>query len=97
MEELMVNMLSAFAEFERSIIRERQREGIAIAKEKGVYEGRKSIHSAEKREAIVLEANQSDMFGPKPKKKDICKKYKISRKTLYRYESEVREKMKQER
>src|SRR5207247_4713275 len=34
-------MLGAFAEFERELIRERQREGIAIAKAKGVYKGRK--------------------------------------------------------
>ena len=93
-EELMLNILSSFAQFERSIIRERQAEGIAIAKEKGVYEGRKSIHSSQQREEIVLEANQSDLFGPRPTKQEICKKYKISRSTLLRYEREVRERMK---
>lgn len=40
MDELMVSMLPAFALFERSLIRERQRKGIAIAKTKGdVYLG----------------------------------------------------------
>jgi DNA invertase Pin-like site-specific DNA recombinase len=34
-------MMGAFAEFERSLIRERQAEGIARAKGKGVYKGRK--------------------------------------------------------
>jgi len=39
---LMFTMLSAFAQFERSLIKERQREGIALAKAKGtVYKGRK--------------------------------------------------------
>jgi Resolvase, N terminal domain len=35
------HMLASFAEFERSLIRERQREGIALAKKAGVYRGRK--------------------------------------------------------
>ena len=37
----MFQMLAAFAEFERSMIRERQKEGIAKAKAKGLYKGRK--------------------------------------------------------
>ncbi|KWW13547.1 recombinase family protein [Pseudomonas putida] len=44
MQTLMFNMLGAFAQFEREVIKERQREGIAKAKAKGVYQGRpKSI------------------------------------------------------
>ncbi|EIE9665544.1 recombinase family protein [Vibrio cholerae] len=39
--ELMLNMLGAVAEFERAMIRERQVEGIAKAKAKGKYKGRK--------------------------------------------------------
>ena len=38
---LMLSVMGAVAEFERSILLERQREGIAIAKSKGVYKGRK--------------------------------------------------------
>ena len=41
MSQLLLNMMGAFAEFERSLIKERQMEGIAIAKTKGVYKGRK--------------------------------------------------------
>src|SRR6478672_930223 len=41
MATLMLTMLAAFGAFERELIRERQREGIAIAKAKGVYKGRK--------------------------------------------------------
>ena len=43
MGKLMVHMLLAFAEFERDMILERQREGIAIAKAVGKYKGRKEI------------------------------------------------------
>ena len=43
MNDLMFNMLSAFAQFEREILLERQREGIAIAKREGKYKGRKEI------------------------------------------------------
>lgn len=40
---LMLSVMGAFAEFERAIIRERQREGIELAKKRGVYKGRKKI------------------------------------------------------
>jgi len=42
MQELMMNVMGAVAQFERSMILERQREGIALAKAKGVYKGRKA-------------------------------------------------------
>lgn len=38
---LMMQIIGAIAQFERSILKERQREGIAIAKDRGVYKGRK--------------------------------------------------------
>ena len=41
MSKLLFNVLGSFAEFERSLIRERQREGIALAKRDGKYRGRK--------------------------------------------------------
>ncbi|MDT4866063.1 Transposon gamma-delta resolvase [compost metagenome] len=40
MQKLMLSMMGSFAEFERSMIKERQREGIEKAKAKGVYKGR---------------------------------------------------------
>lgn len=45
MANLMLSVMGAFAEFERFLIRERQREGIALAKQRGVYQ---SITEAEK-------------------------------------------------
>src|ERR1700744_5309811 len=44
---LMLSVMGAFAEFERALIKERQREGITIAKQKSVYRGRKRSLSAE--------------------------------------------------
>jgi DNA invertase Pin-like site-specific DNA recombinase len=41
MFNLLLSLLGAVAEFERSMIRERQREGIALAKKAGIYKGRK--------------------------------------------------------
>jgi DNA invertase Pin-like site-specific DNA recombinase len=51
---LMFDMLAAFAEFERSIIKERQREGIEKAKAKGVYkkDKRKKVDYADLIKAI---------------------------------------------
>ena len=46
--KLQLHLMGAFAEFERSIIRDRQREGIARAKERGVYAGRKASIDVEK-------------------------------------------------
>ena len=41
--KLMLTMIAAINEFERSVMLERQREGIAIAKKKGVYKGRRKM------------------------------------------------------
>lgn len=59
-DELLLSMLGAVAAFERSMIRERQAEGIAKAKQRKVYKGRQPIPQ-DKREAIVrdLQAGKS--------------------------------------
>lgn len=41
MANLVLYVMGAFFEFERSLIRERRREGIALAKQRGAYKGRK--------------------------------------------------------
>lgn len=41
-DKLMLSVMGAFAEFERALIRERQREGIALARMRGAYRGRKN-------------------------------------------------------
>lgn len=76
---LMLSLMGAFAEFERALIRERQREGIAIAKRNGVYKGRKpSISPQQAREAALLAAQGV----PKAK---IARDLNITRMTLHNY------------
>lgn len=52
--ELILNMLGSFAQFERSIMLERQREGIAKAKAEGKYKGRKPTAMAKAPEVLRL-------------------------------------------
>ncbi len=51
---LLLSMLGAVAEFERSMILERQREGIAVAKAAGRYKGRKAALTSEQGGAALL-------------------------------------------
>lgn len=77
MNQLLLSMLGAVAEFERSLIRERQSEGIALAKARGVYKGRKPSLSAEQ----VAEARQRVSDGiPKAR---VARDLGVSRQTLY--------------
>ena len=78
MSKLMLSMMGAFAEFERSLILERQREGIAQAKARGAYKGRKPISSNQIEEA-------RKMIAVDKAKTDICKELGIGRTTLYKY------------
>lgn len=77
MSRLMMQMLGAFAEFERSLIRERQREGIAAAKSSGKILGRPKRVSDD-----VLEQVRADVALGIPLAK-IAKKIGIPRTTLY--------------
>lgn len=79
MANLMLSVMGAFAEFERALIKERQREGIAIAKLKGVYKGRKKALSPEQ----IIELKNCLSDGEKKAK--VARKYGISRETLYQY------------
>src|SRR5439155_9352907 len=54
---LMLTMLGAFAEFERELIRERQREGIAIAKAKGADKGRRKAWGLDDARELVEQAH----------------------------------------
>jgi DNA invertase Pin-like site-specific DNA recombinase len=52
MATLLLSVVGAFAEFERALILERQREGIAMAKQRGVYTGRKPALTAEQAQQL---------------------------------------------
>ena len=77
--KLMLTMLAAFGEFERELIRERQREGIAIAKSKGVYKGRKRALGPVETHELVAQAHAGIP------KADLARAYGISRETVYQY------------
>lgn len=76
---LMLSVMGAFAEFERALIRERQREGIALAKQRGVYRGRKKSLAP----ADVAELRQRAAAGEQ--KATLARALGISRETLYQY------------
>jgi DNA invertase Pin-like site-specific DNA recombinase len=73
----MLHILDGVAEFERSIIRERQRGGIAVAKGKGVYRGRKSALTVDQVKIIRGRAAAGE------RKATLAREFKISRETLY--------------
>lgn len=79
MANLMLSVMGAFAEFERSLIRERQREGIQLAKQRGAYRGRKKTLSHE--ETAILR----ERIHAGEKKTQVARAYGISRETLYQY------------
>jgi DNA invertase Pin-like site-specific DNA recombinase len=79
MASLMLSVMGAFAEFERALIKERQREGIALAKKRGAYKGRKRTLS----EAEVTELHQRVKDGLS--KSQVAREAGISRQTLYQY------------
>jgi DNA invertase Pin-like site-specific DNA recombinase len=77
MSNLLLSLLGAVAEFERSLIRERQREGIALAKKAGVYKGRKPSLTKEQ----VMEIRRRAKAGEQ--KTGLALEFKVSRQTLY--------------
>src|SRR5215208_8519422 len=85
MSSLMLSVMGAFAEFERSLIKERQREGIALAKKSGAYRGRKKALSPQE----VAELRQR--VGSGISKAQIAREAGISRQTLYQYLQENKE------
>lgn len=79
MSKLLLSVMGAFAEFERSLLKERQREGIALAKKAGVYKGRKPSLTAER----ATELRRRIAAGEK--KAGLARDFGISRETLYQY------------
>lgn len=79
MQQLMLSLLGAVAEFERSLIRERQREGIELAKKRGVYKGRRPSLTADQ----VAELRRLAAAGTP--KTELAGQFGIHRDTVYRY------------
>src|SRR5262245_55203808 len=74
---LMFNMLGAIAQFERELMLERQREGIAKAKAEGKYKGR--APTARTKASEVRRLRSEGIGGT-----EIAKRLRISRASVYR-------------
>ena len=79
MATLLLSMMGAFAEFERALIKERQREGIALAKERGAYRGRKKALTDDQ----VMELRHR--VGAGESKVALARSFGVSRETVYQY------------
>lgn len=79
MSMLLLSMMGAFAEFELSLIRERQKEGIRLARQRGVYIGRKKMLNTEQ----ILEVHRLAKEGYKKTK--IAEMFNMSREVVYKY------------
>jgi DNA invertase Pin-like site-specific DNA recombinase len=79
MRMLMLQILGAVAQFERAMISERQREGIALAKQRKAYKGRKATLNTKQAQELRTMAEQSIP------KAEIARHFGISRETVYQY------------
>jgi DNA invertase Pin-like site-specific DNA recombinase len=75
--KLMLNLMGSFAEFEREIMLERQREGVAKAKAEGKYKGR--VPTARRKGAEVIQ-----LRGQGVRPEEIAEKLGISRASVFR-------------
>jgi len=79
MAQLMLSVMGAFAEFERSLLRERQRESIALARQRGAYRGRKKSLSPEQ----ITDLKRRIAAGEG--KAHVARELGVSRETIYQY------------
>jgi DNA invertase Pin-like site-specific DNA recombinase len=79
MATLLLSVMGAFAEFERALIRERQREGIALAKARGAYRGRRPALNPNQAQELKHRAAVGEQVAK------LAREYGISRETAYAY------------
>lgn len=79
MSQLLLSVMGAFAEFERSLLKERQREGIELAKRRGAYKGRQKCLT---KEQITSLAEALKVGVTKAR---IARNLGVTRETVYRY------------
>ena len=79
MSNLLLSVMGAFAEFERALIRERQREGVALAKQRGAYKGRKKTLSPQDVDTLKKRIEEGET------KAKVARDLGLSRETLYQY------------
>ena len=85
--EFFLTVLGAIGQLERKTIKERTREGIAIAKTKGKYTGRKKGAIALKGDALERFKRFYDLGM---KKSDMAKEFQVSRPTIYKWIEELK-------
>lgn len=76
-QRLQLQLIGSVAEFERAMIRERQREGIALAKKEGKYKGRKAALTPTQVEEARAQINAGAKVA------QVARELGISRQTLY--------------
>ncbi len=79
MANLLLSVMGAFAQFERELIRERQREGIELAKKAGVYTGRRKTLTTVQAAELVRRLNAG------AGKSALAREFGVDRRTIYRY------------
>ncbi|GAA4013316.1 recombinase family protein [Deinococcus rubellus] len=77
--KVLLSVMGAFAEFERALIRERQREGIEAAKKAGVYKGRSKTLTAIQVGDLQQRAEKGES------KASLARDFSISREIVYQY------------
>jgi DNA invertase Pin-like site-specific DNA recombinase len=77
MANLLLSVMGAFAEFERALILERQREGIAAAKARGAYKGRKPSLTPDQADQLRARAAAGES------KAALAREFGVSRETVY--------------
>ena len=87
--KLLITVLAGIAEFEADLIKERQREGIAAAKVRGVYKGRPRTYTAHHQGLVHALALFSDRNHNHLTVNEICAITRISRATLYRVARQI--------
>lgn len=79
MATLLLSVMGAFAEFERQLGKERQREGIALAKKRGAYRGRKRALTDDQVDQLRQRAGAGET------KTALARTFGVSRETVYQY------------
>lgn len=81
--KLVFHIFGSIAEFERELIRERTKAGLAAARARGRMGGRKKAKSLKQRK-IIVEAYKSKKHSVA----ELCQSFGISKPTLYKYVNE---------
>ncbi|MCU7955801.1 MAG: recombinase family protein, partial [gamma proteobacterium symbiont of Bathyaustriella thionipta] len=79
--ELVFNIFSSLAQFERRLIQERTRAGLAAARSRGRKGGRRAIKAENPKVVTAKKMHQDKSLSID----EICQSLKISRATFYRY------------